>query len=156
MQSTTDRLVMIQISVTKFKHADNSSIFLIAYTIQTSSIWNYTLFAFSMIYMYLIVAEPNNRLDTSVPINIPAVVIGHVILCAMILDCIFEIIHKNSWKGSFSKKYPFRFWAKIIIVSLLIVDDIVFHVLFKTYPLRPFRILRSCTYSPIFSHAILL
>ena len=96
-----------------------------------------------MIYMYLIVAEPNNRMDL-VPRNDVVVGLDNSILILLILDAFFEIVHKNSWKASASKKYPFRFWAKIVILSLLIVDNIVFYSLFTTFPIRPFRILRAC------------
>ena len=93
--------------------------------------------------MYLIVAEPNNRMDL-VPRNDVVVGLDNSILILLILDAFFEIVHKNSWKASASKKYPFRFWAKIVILSLLIVDNIVFYSLFTTFPIRPFRILRAC------------
>lgn len=64
----------------------------------------------------------------------------------MVLDCIFETVHKNSWNASSNKKYPFRFRIKIVLVSLLLVDNIVFYTLFLTYPIRIFRLLRSCNY----------
>lgn len=96
--------------------------------------------------MYLIVAEPNNRLDLGVKLNSAAFGLDVTILILMCLDIIFEIIHKVSWSASFSKKYPFRFWAKVFFVSLFIIDSIVFYTKFTTYPLRPFRILRACNF----------
>jgi hypothetical protein len=96
--------------------------------------------------MYLIVAEPNNRLDLSVPMNYTVVGIDNAILLLMTLDAFFEIVHKYSWKASISKKYPFRFWAKVLFISLFMIDNIVFYTKYATYPLRPFRILRSCKY----------
>lgn len=95
--------------------------------------------------MYLIVAEPNNRLDLGVGKNNVVVGMDNAILILMVVDAFFEIVHKNSWKASPSKKYPFRFWSKIVILSLLIVDNIAFYTLFNTYPIRPFRMLRACT-----------
>ena len=94
--------------------------------------------------MYLIVAEPNNRLDLSVPLNRPAQVLDLIILSFMTLDIILELIHKVAWNASQSKKYPFRFWAKVTFVSLFIIDSIVFYTKYTTFPLRPFRILRAC------------
>jgi len=106
------------------------------------------LFLLSCIYMYLIAGEPNNRLDLSVPMNSTIVGLDNSILALLILDLFFEVVHKNSWKTSFSKKYPFVFWAKVAIVSLLIIDNVVFYSLFATYPLRPFRVTRACTTNP--------
>lgn len=127
--------------------ADHSKFFRFCYLVQTSDYWNNALFLLSMVYMYLIVAEPNNRMDLSVPMDLTAAGLDNGILALLILDAFFEIVHKNSWKASLSKKYPFRFWAKIVVVSLFIIDNIVFYTLFTTYPIRPFRILRACTFS---------
>lgn len=123
---------------------DNSMFFHFCYKVQTSAWWNYLLFLLSMVYMYLIVAEPNNRLDLTVPRDTAVIVLDNTILLLMVLDCFFEIVHKNSWNASSNKKYPFRFKIKIVLVSLLLVDNIVFYSLFLTYPIRVFRFLRSC------------
>jgi hypothetical protein len=125
-------------------NTDTSKFFHFCYIIQTRPLWSDLLFVLSFVYMYLIVAEPNNRLDLSVPLNSAVVGLDNAILLLMILDAFFEIIHKNSWRASKSKKYPFRFGAKIVFISLFVIDNLVFYTKFSTYPIRPFRILRSC------------
>jgi hypothetical protein len=78
--------------------------------------------------------------------NTTIVAMDNGILLFMIVDAFFEIIHKHSWRASTSKKYPFRFWAKIVFISLFVIDNLVFYTQFTTYPIRPFRILRSCKF----------
>ena len=78
------------------------------------------------------------------PLNITVAILDNVILFLMVIDAIFEIIHKNSWRATFSKKYPFRFWAKITFLGLFLIDNIIFYSQYTTSPLRPFRILRAC------------
>jgi hypothetical protein len=123
---------------------DDSWLFWLAYNVQTSSLWNNFLFILSIVYMYLIAAEPNNRLDLGVPLNQTAYALDISILAILSIDIVFEVLHKVSWNASFSKKYPFRFWAKVFLVALFIIDSIVFYTKYTTFPLRPFRILRAC------------
>jgi len=123
---------------------DPSKFFHFCYNVQISSLWNNTLFLLSCIYMYLIVGEPNNHLDLSVQLNSTIAGLDNSILILLVLDLLFELVHKNSWNTSFSKKYPFLFWAKVVVISLLIIDNTVFYSLYTTFPLRPFRVLRPC------------
>lgn len=110
------------------------------------------MFALSIAYMYLIIAEPNNRLDLTVPLNPTVQILDITILSFMMLDIVLEIFHKSKWNASFSKKYPFRFWVKVVFTNLFILDSIVFYTKFTTFPLRPFRMLRACT---VLSNAVM-
>jgi hypothetical protein len=68
-------------------------------------------------------------MDLSVPMNTTIVAMDNGILLFMIVDAFFEIIHKHSWRA-----------------STFVIDNLVFYTQFTTYPIRPFRILRSCKF----------
>ena len=101
----------------------------------------------SLLYMYLVVMEPNNRLDLDVPLSISTLVLSNVVLLLMLIDLAMEVVHKRRWLTKRTKKYNFRFWAKAIFLLLFLVDHAVFYSLYRSYPFRPFRILRACTAS---------
>lgn len=94
--------------------------------------------------MYLIIGEPTNRLDVDTTPPASVIAIEAVCLSFFWLDILMEVIHKSSWKVTFSKKFPTRFWVKITMHILFLVDVIVYYVHLNRFPLRLFRILRPC------------
>ena len=58
-----------------------------------------------------------------------------------------EIYHKCSWKTQQIVKFPLLFQVKVMLISAMTIDALVYYPLYKTYPVRLFRILRPCIVS---------
>ena len=79
--------------------------------------------------------------------NITIVVMEGVILALFWIDIGMEIYHKQFWKVEWKLKFSLLFQMKLAIISLLTVDSLVYYPLYKSYPVRLFRITRPCTSS---------
>ena len=61
-------------------------------------------------------------------------------------DVIFEIYHKTFEVLRISSKFQTRFYIRIILLTLLTMDQIIFLLADTSNPIRPFVVLRACTY----------
>lgn len=64
-------------------------------------------------------------------------------------DIVMEIYHKYYWKAQQGTKFPILFQVKVILISAMTIDALVYYPLYKTYPVRLFRILRPCKFELI-------
>lgn len=108
---------------------------------QTSLIWSWILFGISFVYMYLIIGQPNNRLDRGTRQSMLNMTLEWSIVSLFWADIAMEAHHKH--RNVFDRLRSTSFNLKLVSVALLTLDQAVFLYLESSYPLRPFRFVRA-------------
>ena len=110
----------------------------ILYFVQSSFLWDWLVFILSFVYMYLVILD-----NESYPQKIA---VESSILAIFIIDTLIDFYCKSFDKFKKKKKYPSFYIWKTILISLMVIDLIIFATLpcYNSRPIRPFRILRAC------------
>lgn len=90
--------------------------------------------------MYLIIGQPTNRMDIYLTQSSFNLLVELGILLLYVVDIGMKLVRIKYDDNIWNKK----FGLKCLFVGLLIVDQLGYMINIKTYPIRPFRLVRSC------------